>query len=75
MTVPKPTKQTPTTTNTPEALPALPAKRARRRSTRGSHSWCFRRPPSRKRVEVATARTLPETVLRPQLAAQTEAQQ
>ena len=60
MTVPKPTKQTPTTATTHEALPALPAKRARRRSTRGSYSWRFRRPPSRKRVEVAAARGLPE---------------
>ena len=49
----------------PEALPALPAKRARRRSTRGSHSWRFRRPPSRKRVEVATARGLPENAEAP----------
>jgi hypothetical protein len=46
-------------------LPALPAKRARRRSTRGSHSWRFRRPPSRKRVEVTTARGLPETAQAP----------
>jgi hypothetical protein len=64
MTVPKPTKETPTTTTTPttgpEALPALPAKRARRRTTRASHAWRFRRPPSRKRVEIATARGLPD---------------
>jgi hypothetical protein len=60
MTVPKPTEKSPTTTHASEALPALPAKRARRRSTRGSHSWRFRRPPSRKRVEIATARRLPE---------------
>jgi hypothetical protein len=64
MTVPKSTEQSPTTT-APEALPALPAKRARRRSTRGSHSWRFRRPPSRKRVETATARGLPETAQAP----------
>jgi hypothetical protein len=45
----------------PEApkLPALPARRARRRSTRPSHSWCFRQPPSRKRVTTACARGLP----------------
>lgn len=71
MTVPK---QSPTTT-APEALPALPAKRARRRSTRGSHSWRFRRPPSRKRVEVATARFQPQAILAPQLAPMGEAQQ
>jgi len=63
--VPKPTKQSTTTTVATEALPALPVKRARRRSTRGSHSWRFRRPPSRKRVETATARGLPETVQAP----------
>ena len=60
MTVPKPTKQTPTTTNATEALPILPAKRARRRSTRASQSWCFRKPPSRKRVELAAARFQPK---------------
>jgi len=75
MTVPKPTEETPTTTKAPEALPALPAKRARRRSTRGSHSWRFRRPPSRKRVEVAAARFQPEAILTPLIAPQTEAQQ
>jgi hypothetical protein len=64
MTVPKPTKST-TTTAATEALPPLPAKRGRRRSTRGSYSWRFRRPPSRKRVEVATARRLPETMPAP----------
>ena len=62
--MPKSTEQSPTTT-APEALPALPAKRSRRRSTRSSHSWRFRRPPSRKRVEVATARGLPETAQTP----------
>ncbi|HVT51456.1 MAG TPA: hypothetical protein VHE77_07810 [Dongiaceae bacterium] len=46
-------------------LPALPAKRARRRSVRASHSWCWRRPPSRKRVETAQGRSLPEHVLAP----------
>ena len=65
MTVPKPTNKTPTTTTAPEALPALPAKRARRRSTRGSHSWRFRRPPSRKRVEAGAARGLPEVAQAP----------
>jgi hypothetical protein len=59
MTVPKPIEPR-LTKRAPEKVPALPAKRARRRSTRGSHSWRFRRPPSRKRVEVATARRLPE---------------
>ncbi|WP_395016339.1 hypothetical protein [Dongia sp.] len=63
--MPKPTKETLTTTAAPEALPALPAKRARRRTTRASHSWRFRRPPSRKRVEVATARGLPEAAQPP----------
>jgi len=43
-----------------ERLPALPLKRARRRVVRASHSWCFRRPPSRKRVETAQGRALPE---------------
>jgi hypothetical protein len=43
-------------------LPALPPRRRRRRSVRGSHSWCWRRPPSRKRVEVAHRRFLPEPV-------------
>jgi hypothetical protein len=75
MTVPKTTKQTPTTTHAPEALPALPPKRARRRSTRPSHSWCFRKPPSRKRVELAAARFQPQAILTPQIAPQTEAQQ
>jgi hypothetical protein len=64
MTVPKLTETTPTT-NAPEALPALPPKRARRRSTRPSHSWCFRKPPSRKRVELSSARGVPEMVLAP----------
>lgn len=43
-----------------ERLPALPPKRRRRRVVRASHSWCFRRPPSRKRVETAQARAIPE---------------
>ena len=73
--MPKPTQETPTTTTASEALPALPAKRARRRSTRGSHSWRFRRPPSRKRVETATARCQPQVTLAPQVAPQTEIQQ
>jgi hypothetical protein len=64
MTVPNSTEQTPTI-DASEKLPALPPKRARRRSTRASHSWCFRRPPSRKRVDVAKARGLPDVVLAP----------
>ena len=43
-----------------QSLPALPPKRTRRRVVRASHSWCWRRPPSRKRVEVACGRALPE---------------
>jgi hypothetical protein len=58
MTVPNSTETT-LTIVAREALPALPPKRARRRSTRASHSWRFRKPPSRKRVEVACARSLP----------------
>ena len=73
MTVPKTTKNTQSTA--PEALPALPPKRARRRSTRPSHSWCFRQPPSRKRVEVAKARFQPQATLAPQIALLTEAPQ
>jgi hypothetical protein len=46
-----------------QSLPALPPKRARRRVVRASHSWCWRRPPSRKRVEVACGRALPELVV------------
>jgi hypothetical protein len=72
MTVPKSTQQTPTI-KAAEALPALPAKRARRRSTRASHAWRFRKPPSRKRVEVATARSQPQAILIPQIAPLTEA--
>ena len=49
-------------------LPALPAKRARRRSVRASHSWCFRKPPSRKRVEATAGRSLPQDILVPQIA-------
>lgn len=74
MTVPKPIEPTPTT-NASEKLPALPLKRARRRTTRASHSWRFRRPPSRKRVEVAAARSLPQVILAPQVAALTGAPQ
>ena len=44
------------------SLPALPPKRMRRRVVRASHSWCWRRPPSRKRVEVACGRFQPEQV-------------
>jgi hypothetical protein len=43
-----------------QGLPALPMKRTRRRVVRASHSWCFRRPPSRKRVETSQGRALPE---------------
>jgi hypothetical protein len=64
MTVPRPTQET-TTINAPEKLPALPPKRARRRSTRASHAWRFRKPPSRKRVETSSARGVPEMVLAP----------
>lgn len=80
--MPKPTKKSPTTptttgttTGAPEALPALPPKRARRRSTRASHSWCFRRPPSRKRVETAAARFQPQIALAPQIQPATEIHQ
>jgi len=59
MTVPNSNPESPTKTAS-EALPALPLKRARRRSTRASQSWCFRKPPSRKRVEVAAARFQPK---------------
>ena len=58
--MPKPNTKTPTT-KTME-LPALPLRRPRRRSVRPSHSWCFRRPPSRKRVAVATARFQPAPI-------------
>jgi len=75
MTVPKPTEKSPNTTQASEALPALPPKRARRRSTRGSHAWRFRRPPSRKRVEVAAARGIAEAILAPQIGRMGEAQQ
>ncbi len=64
MTVPNLPENTPTITAS-EPLPALPPKRARRRSTRASHSWCFRKPPSRKRVEIATARGLPDPTQAP----------
>ena len=66
MTVPRLTNKTPTT-NAPEALPALPPKRARRRSTRASHAWRFRKPPSRKRVEVSAARSQPQAILAPRI--------
>jgi len=46
-------------------LPDLPPKRRRRRSVRASHSWCWRRPPSRKRVETAQGRFLPEQIVQP----------
>jgi hypothetical protein len=45
-----------------QRLPALPPKRRRRRVVRASHSWCWRRPPSRKRVETAQGRFQPEVV-------------
>jgi len=67
MTVPNSTQATPTIAG-PEKLPALPPKRARRRSTRASHAWRFRKPPSRKRVELAAARALPQEILVPQIA-------
>lgn len=65
MTVPKKPIEPRPTRRASEKLPALPSKRARRRSTRGSHSWRFRRPPSRKRVEVAKGRGLPDTIFAP----------
>jgi hypothetical protein len=74
MTVPKPITTTPTIA-APEKLPLLPSKRARRRSTRPSHSWCFRKPPSRKRVEIAAARFPPQAVLAPRVAPLTGARQ
>jgi hypothetical protein len=58
-----------------EPLPALPPKAQRRRSVRASYSWCFRRPPSRRRVAVATARGLPELVVRPAIQTLPEARQ
>jgi hypothetical protein len=67
MTVPKPTEPT-LTIVARAALPALPPKRARRRSTRASHSWCFRKPPSRKRVAITCARGVPDTIHVPVLA-------
>jgi hypothetical protein len=67
MTVPKLTDNT-LTIVAREKLPALPLKRARRRTTRASHSWRFRRPPSRKRVAVACARGVPDTIHVPVLA-------
>jgi hypothetical protein len=67
MTVPNSTENSPTITAS-EKLPALPPKRARRRSTRASHAWRFRKPPSRKRVELAAARALPQEILVPQIA-------
>ena len=74
MTVPKSTTTSPTP-EAPASLTALPPKRARRRSTRASHSWCFRKPPSRKRVETASARHLPQIVLAPQIVSLGEAEQ
>jgi len=59
--MPKPNTATPTAKTT--ELPALPLRRSRRRSVRASHSWCFRRPPSRKRVAVATARFQPAPMM------------
>ncbi|HVM84070.1 MAG TPA: hypothetical protein VMW18_09295 [Candidatus Binatia bacterium] len=59
--MPKPNTKTPITKS--EALPALPPRRTRRRSVRPSHSWCFRKPPSRKRVAVAAARFQPAPVI------------
>ena len=58
--MPKPNTATPTA-KTGE-LSALPPRRTRRRSVRPSHSWCFRKPPSRKRVAVATARHQPAPI-------------
>jgi hypothetical protein len=66
MTVPNSTETT-LTIVARDALPALPLKRARRRTTRASYSWRFRRPPSRKRVEIAAARCQPQAILAPQI--------
>lgn len=74
MTVPKPIEPRPTIGGSKE-VPALPPKRARRRSTRGSHSWRFRRPPSRKRVEAAAARFQAQAILAPQIGLMGETQQ
>jgi hypothetical protein len=64
MTVPKLTEVT-STTDAPGAISLLPLKRPRRRSTRGSYSWCFRKPPSRKRAAIASARRRPDTAQAP----------
>jgi hypothetical protein len=66
MTVPKPTEKTPTF-DAPGEISAMPLKRPRRRSTRGSYSWCFRKPPSRKRVAIAAARALPAPAPAPEI--------
>jgi hypothetical protein len=58
-----------------EPLPALPPKAPRRRSVRASLSWCFRRPPSRRRVKASQARALPEIAARPALPPMPEAHQ
>jgi hypothetical protein len=50
-----------------QSLPTLPPKRMRRRVVRASHSWCWRRPPSRKRVATAHGRFLPEPQMQPLL--------
>ncbi len=62
--MPKNTNQKPPV-QASENLPALPPRRGRRRVVRASHSWCWRRPPSRKRVEVAHGRFLPELAVQP----------
>jgi hypothetical protein len=74
MTVPKPIEPR-LTKRASKKLPALPPKRVRRRSTRSSHAWRFRKPPSRKRVEAAAARFQPQAVPAPQRAPLTEAPQ
>jgi hypothetical protein len=49
----------------PSSLPPLPVRRRRRRSVRPSHSWCWRKPPSRLRIEVAWGRFQPDEMLVP----------
>ncbi|HEY4162905.1 MAG TPA: hypothetical protein VGM59_07545 [Dongiaceae bacterium] len=58
---------------TPEPLPPLPARRRRRRSVRPSHSWCWRKPPSQRRIEVAWGRFQPDHAMVPDIAPTTEA--
>ena len=61
--------------NAAAKLPALPPRRKRRRSVRASHSWCFRRPPSHRRVKATQARALPERIAAPEIIPLTDAWQ